>query len=246
MNDLHSIDLIRTRYLRILDDITTAKKRAFNQSVQVVVVTKTQPISTLQMAMAAGVEKFGENYTEEALAKINAINNKNIEWHMIGHIQSRKAHLVANNFKLIHSVDSVKISNRLNSFCEPSKKLSVLLEVNVSGEATKNGFPACDESNWDKLAGDFEEISKLPNLVIHGLMTMAPLFMNRELARPYFVKTRRLQEYLISALPNNNWSELSMGTSSDYIVAVEEGATYVRIGEAILGKRDVKGVHTDG
>jgi pyridoxal phosphate enzyme (YggS family) len=159
---------------------------------------------------------------------------------MIGHVQSRKANLVVSYFQMMHSLDSIKLGTRLNAFCASAEcKLPVLLEVNVSGESTKYGFSAWDESQWEVLVKDFEEISQLSHLTIRGLMTVPPYFVNPERARPYFEKTRRLREYLRTFLPDTDWSELSMGTSIDFINAVEEGATYVRIGEAILGKREV-------
>jgi len=230
---------IQENYLQVLDQIDRAKQNSANQEVKVVVVSKTQSIEIVESAIAAGVTRFGENYAEEAITKMTAITNEHLEWHMIGHVQSRKANLVAEHFHTMHSLDSIKLGTRLNAFCSSGKRrLPVLLEVNVSGESSKYGFPAWDESRWEFLLKDFEEISQLSNLIICGLMTMPPYYVDPEMARPYFEKTRRLQEFITRLLPDTEWSELSMGTSNDFIVAIEEGATYVRIGEAILGKRE--------
>jgi pyridoxal phosphate enzyme (YggS family) len=157
---------------------------------------------------------------------------------MIGHIQSRKAELVVRYYDLIHSLDSLKLARRLNQFAaEHQKKVTVLLECNVSGEESKFGFPAADKSQWDDLGEVFSEIAELPYLEIGGLMTMAPLFEDAENARPVFRKLVHLRDYLRSHLPTVQWNELSMGMSSDFEVAIEEGATMVRIGQAILGER---------
>ena len=116
-----------------------------------------------------------------------------------------------------------------------------MLEFNVSGEASKSGFPAWDEAGWETLLPELEQIATLPHLAVRGLMAMPPYFPQAEQARPYFVKLCRLQKYLQNRLVRVGWQELSMGTSVDYPVAVQEGATFVRIGEAILGPRSVKG-----
>ena len=120
---------------------------------------------------------------------------------------------------------------------EAGRKLPVLLEMNVSGEESKFGFPAWQEERWQELLPDFEKILSFPNLEVRGLMAMAPFFDDAEPARPYFSKVRRLQEALMRWLPGANWNELSMGMSGDFEVAIEEGATWVRIGQSILGER---------
>jgi pyridoxal phosphate enzyme (YggS family) len=161
-----------------------------------------------------------------------------VEWHMIGHVQSRKAALAARHFTLLHSLDSVKLARRLDSACAGMKRtLPVLLEFNISGEESKFGLQAWSEGNWASLLPDLEQILGLAQLQVKGLMTMPPYNPDPEFTRPYFVRLRKLQEYLANRFPHADWSELSMGTSVDYCTAVEEGATYVRIGEAILGPR---------
>ncbi|MDP1779712.1 MAG: YggS family pyridoxal phosphate-dependent enzyme, partial [Anaerolineales bacterium] len=160
---------------------------------------------------------------------------------MIGHVQSRKAGLVAGNFNMLHSLDSLKLAARLERILgESGKILPVLLEFNVSREESKFGWPAWDETRWQDLLTEISEIIALPNLKVRGLMTMPPLGETPELSRPFFQKLKRLQEYLSAQFPQVDFSELSMGTSFDYEAAVEEGATFVRVGTALVGGREYK------
>lgn len=239
MNELASS--IRERYLGTLDKISIAAKRSGRspEAVKLVVVTKAQPLETARAAIEAGCRILGENYAEEGVMKIQSLSNFSaVEWHMIGHVQGRKAQLVAGNFNLMHSLDSLKLAKRLERFCaEAGRILPVLLEFNVGGEESKGGWEAVDESRWAELPGEISEIFSLPNLRVRGLMTMPPLGNAAEASRPYFTKLRRLQEFLKAQFPGADFSELSMGTSSDYEVAVEEGATFVRVGTAIVGAR---------
>ena len=208
---------------------------------RLVVVTKLQPIEVIQAVIEAGARMLGENYAEEAADKIAFLGSQSgVEWHMIGHVQSRKASLVAQHFDLIHSLDSLKLAQRLNrSAADLGRILPILLEFNVSGEKSKHGWEATDESMWRDLLKDANAIAVLPNLKIQGLMTMPPLSTDPDAARIYFRKLHRLRDFLMWHVPQAEWMELSMGTSTDYAVAVEEGATLVRIGQAILGPRPV-------
>lgn len=219
--------------------IEEARKHGFNQEVKVVVVSKAQPVDLIRDAYRAGIRCFGENYPQEAEEKIMLLSDlPGIEWHMIGHLQSRKCPVIARHFKMIHSVDSLPLSQKLNNACERSgRKLPVLLEMNVGGEASKFGWQTSIEENWSEILPDFERILQLSNLDVLGLMTMPPLSDSAEVSRKYFQKLRKLRDYLVSCFPHNTLPDLSMGTSADYEVAVEEGATYVRIGQAILGPR---------
>jgi PLP dependent protein len=229
---------IRERYLDILAQITKASIRAGNPQARLVVVSKSQPIEVVQAAIAAGIPTLGENYAEEAVEKIKATGQTGVEWHMIGHVQSRKAKLVAEHFSMLHSLDSITLAGRLERCCaDIGRILPVLLEVNVSGEESKFGFPAWDEHRWADLLPTFESMEQFQHLQVCGLMTMPPYNEDSEKTRPYFKRMRRLQEYLNERNPRTDWSGLSMGTSVDYLPAVEEGATYVRVGEAILGAR---------
>ena len=165
-----------------------------------------------------------------------------VEWHMIGHVQSRKARLVAEHFALLHSLDSVKLAQRLDRFAaEQNRVLPVLLEFNVGGEESKSGWDALDESQWNALLPDVSAILDLPNLRVHGLMTMPPLETDLNDSRRFFLRLRQLRDHLATQFPQADWHELSMGTSADYPVAVEEGATLVRVGTAIVGARKYKG-----
>ncbi len=236
------ISAIRERYQRVLGQIAEATARSGRAAgtVRLVVVSKSQPLEVVRAAVAAGASILGENYAEEAVAKIAALPETAVEWHMIGHVQSRKAGLVAGHFSMLHSLDSVKLAGRLNRYCDESgRTLPVLLEVNGSGEQSKFGFPAWDERRWPDLEPAFEQIMAFPHLRLRGLMTMPPFFDDPEQTRPYFQHLRRLQVFLREHFPQTEWTELSMGTSADFIAAIEEGATYVRVGQAILGPRPV-------
>jgi pyridoxal phosphate enzyme (YggS family) len=250
---------IRRAHARVQEAVEEALRRSGRPSgaVRVVVVTKSQPLAVVEAALQAGLRILGENYAEEAIGKMRALQQRlavvpseaapvsigaqsaaGVEWHMIGHIQSRKAKLVAEHFDFVHSVDSVKLAERLDGFAQESgRQVPALLEFNVGGEVEKQGWTASDESAWPQLLGDVEAIARLQHLRVHGIMTMPPLSIKPEDARPYFRRLRRLRDFLAGQLPNIAWRELSMGTSGDYPVAVEEGATLVRVGEAILGSR---------
>jgi pyridoxal phosphate enzyme (YggS family) len=193
-------------------------------------------------ALEAGVRDFGENYAEEAVDKINATGPiSGLTWHMIGHIQSRKADLVAQKFDYVHSIDSLKLALRLERFAaECNRKLPILLECNVGGEESKFGYPAADKTQWAALLADTNQIALLPHLEIRGLMTMPPLYDDAEKTRPFFQRLRELRDYLAEHNPQVSWSELSMGTSTDFAAAVQEGATLVRVGTAILGSRPAR------
>ena len=253
---------IRENYARVLESVATSARRAGRapEDVRVVVVTKSQPLAVVEAAIAAGVQILGENYVEEALAKIEGIRAKatsgahddndagmvraqvgGVEWHMIGHIQSRKAKLLAPLFDMIHSLDSVKLAARLNELAGGlGRTIPVLLEFNVGGEPGKHGWPAADEAVWSQLLDEVEVIADMTHLKVCGLMTMPPLEDDQEAARGHFRQLRKLQEFLGVKHAQAGWHELSMGTSADFRIAVEEGATLVRVGEAILGPRPAR------
>lgn len=232
---------IRERYLAALDAIASAAKKSGRspEAVKLVVVTKAQPVEVARAVIEAGARILGENYAEEGVTKIQSLQNLSaVEWHMIGHVQSRKAPLVAGHFNYMHSLDSLKLAKKLDRFCgEAGRVLPVLLEFNVGGEESKGGWEASDETRWSGLLAELAEVFALPNLRVHGLMSMPPLGENAEFSRPYFQKVRRLRDFLAGQFPQADLSEVSMGTSSDFEVAVEEGATFVRIGTAIVGPR---------
>lgn len=209
-------------------------------SVKLVVVTKRRELSVVRNVALGGGVYLGENYPEEAIGKIEALGIPfpNLKWHMIGHIQSRKADIVAKNFDMVHSLDRLKVASRLDLVCKSvGRVLPVLLQFNVSGESSKWGWPAWDESAWSCLIPDVEKMLQFESLQVKGVMTMPPLSADPQDSRPYFVKLRRLQGFLQNKLSIPQFDECSMGTSGDFEVAIEEGATYVRVGEALLGKR---------
>ena len=235
------VSSIRENYQYTLDQIASAVRKSGRDpgEVRLVVVTKSQALDVVQAAIEAGVRILGENYPEEAVQKIQSLAGQSgVEWHMIGHVQSRKARLVADHFALLHSLDSLKLARRLDRFAaEGNRVLPVLLEFNVGGEESKAGWDASDESQWEALFPDVSSILELPNLQVQGLMTMPPLETDLEDSRRFFQRLRQLRDRLASQFPRTIWRELSMGTSADYPVAVEEGATLVRVGTAIVGAR---------
>jgi pyridoxal phosphate enzyme (YggS family) len=242
MNDL--VLSIRENYLKTLNQIADAAHKGNRNpnEVRLVVVTKFQPLKVVQAAIDAGVQILGENYPEEGVRKIQSLSGKSgVEWHMIGHVQSRKARLVVEHFALLHSLDSLKLARRLNRFAEERDHiLPVLLEFNVGSEETKFGWKVSDKSQWDAFLPEIGALLDLPNLRVHGLMTMPPLGTEPEDSRRFFQRLRQLRDQLAAHFPNTDWRELSMGTSADFGVAVAEGATLVRVGTAILGARSYK------
>jgi len=205
--------------------------------VKIIAVSKTMPVSAIQEAYDTGHRDFGENKVQEMTDKQGRLP-QDINWHMIGHLQSRKARQVCDHFSWFGALDRMKIAERLSSYClEIQRNLPVLLECNVSGETSKFGWPAWDEITWDHLVSEFSILVKLPGIQVKGLMTMAPYLENPESTRPYFSRLRKLREYLSQNIPDVDWAELSMGMSADYPIAIEEGATIVRIGTALLGSR---------
>lgn len=242
MNDL--VFSIRENYFRTLNKIADAahKSNRSSNDVRLVVVTKSQPLQVVRACLEAGVQILGENYAEEGVMKIQSLSGQTgVEWHMIGHVQSRKARLVVGHFALLHSLDSLKLAQRLHRIAaEDDRILPALLEFNVGGEESKFGWNASDESQLDAIFPEIASILDLPNLRVHGLMTMPPLGTEPEDSRRFFQRLRLLRDHLAAQFPGADWRELSMGTSADYNVAVEEGATLVRVGTAIVGARNHK------
>ncbi|HNC10054.1 MAG TPA: YggS family pyridoxal phosphate-dependent enzyme, partial [Anaerolineales bacterium] len=208
------VNSIRERYLATLDKIALAAKRSGRapEAVKLVVVTKAQPVEVAQAAIEAGALILGENYAEEGVTKIQFLRDFSaVEWHMIGHVQSRKAQLVAEHFNFMHSLDSLKLARRLDRFCgEAGRKLPVLLEFNVGGEESKSGWEASDEARWPGVVEEVAQVLALPNLQVRGLMSMPPLGETAEFSRRYFQKVRRLSEFFAEQFSQANFSELSM------------------------------------
>lgn len=244
-------DLVR----RIADNIEAVETRisaAARQAgravadVRLVVVTKAQPVDVVEAALKAGARILGENYPEETLPKILALKpHYSAEWHMIGHLQSRKAPIVAEYFDMFQSLDRVDLAEKLQARTFGfGRRLPVLLEFNTGGEVSKSGWDAVNEKNWPNLLGEVRKIAAMPNLELCGLMSMPPLFEAPEKSRPFFDRLRRLRDFFQVEIPEVDLRELSMGTSSDFEAAVLEGGTLVRIGTAILGPRPARRVDT--
>ena len=199
--------------------------------VLLVAVAKTFPASAVEKVIAAGINDIGENRVQEAKAKIADIKAP-CHWHMVGHLQTNKARLAARLFDWIQSLDSAKLAQELQKAGSGlGKRLRTLIEVNLEQEPTKSGVTEAE------LFSLLEEASALPNLRIEGLMAMPPYDPNPETVRPYFRRLRRLRDEAASRFPQLDLSHVSMGMSHDFEVAVEEGATIVRIGTAIFGER---------
>jgi pyridoxal phosphate enzyme (YggS family) len=221
--------------------IEVAAKSAGRETadIQLVVVTKGHPAGVIRDLYDLGVREIGESYIQEGIEKRSALGNLDgLHWHMIGHIQSRKAEAAASHFDMIHSVDSLKLAKRLDRFAgQAGRKLPILLECNVSGESSKYGWPAWEKSQWEFLVPEIEELLSLPNVRVRGLMSMAPFLDDPIEARPFFTRSRQLRDTLAEKFPQADWRQLSMGMSGDFEAAIMEGATMVRIGTAILGER---------
>ncbi len=202
-------------------------------SIRLVVVSKTFPAETVKVAIEAGASILGENYVQEAREKFDALVHYAVSWHFVGHLQSNKAKYAVRLFDLIHSVDSLKLARALDREAKKVDKIQpILVQVNISGEDTKSGLAA------EETPGLISEISHLENLSVQGLMTMPPYFYQPEKVRPYFAALRNLRDRIKEqSLPNVSLEELSMGMTGDFEVAIEEGATLVRIGTAIFGER---------
>ncbi len=204
------------------------------ETVRLVAVSKTIPTDRVKQAIQAGVTILGENYVQEARAKFNDLAIYPASWHFIGHLQSNKAKYAVRLFDLIHSVDKLKLAREIDKQANKINKIQeILIQVNISEEASKSGVDVEDAHNLIK------DISLLENLSVKGLMTMPPYFNEPEKVQPYFSALRGLRDHLEQQdLFNVTLSELSMGMTGDFEVAIQEGATLVRIGTAIFGKRE--------
>jgi len=242
-------DRLETVYQRIHQAAERAGRPAGD--VTLVAVTKTYPLDTVIAAYQSGLRHFGENRTAEGREKAAGLTDWLAQhpgqdqpiWHLIGHVQSRQVSDALGVYRLIHSVDSLKLAERLSRLAERDNypPVEVLLQVNVSGEASKSGF-ALERwaTNRTQLADFLETVAQMGGLnkiIIRGLMTMAPVASHPENARSTFQSLASLREKLQTELPQFDWRHLSMGMSDDFEVAIEEGATIIRVGRAIFGER---------
>jgi pyridoxal phosphate enzyme (YggS family) len=212
--------------------------------VRLVAVTKTHPPDVVRSAFASGCHAFGENRVQEAEAKIDALADlrTDVEWHLIGHLQSNKAKRAAALFDLVHSLDSLSLAQMLDrAAAAAGRRLPVLLQVNMSGEASKEGFALAgwhdDQAVLDRFVADVEQIVALPHVHVQGLMTIAPWSDDPDVVQPVFRATRLLRDELARRFPSTDWRHLSMGMTDDFELAIAEGATLVRVGRAIFGER---------
>jgi pyridoxal phosphate enzyme (YggS family) len=247
--DLHRVDCVGDRtdssvigeHVRaIWKRIQAAAARAGRASdtIQLIAATKTVPVTRIQAALDAGITHLGENTLQEALPKLEALASRTeLVWHFIGQLQRRKVKTVIGRFQLIHSVDSVDLAEEINGRAqEKGLCQAVLLEVNIGGEPSKAGFAVSELFNV------LDRLDRMPHLAVKGLMAIPPPTDTPEAARPYFRAIRGVADSVKdSALHRIRMDRLSMGMSDDFEVAIEEGATCVRIGTAIFGSRPTKG-----
>jgi PLP dependent protein len=227
---------LRQRLKRVREQIVDAAVRANRSAadIKLVAVSKTYPAEAIQQAIAAGVTDLGENRVQEADAKIPLVGRNAARWHLIGHLQSNKARRAVELFDVIHSLDSVALARRLDRVCaEVNRKvLPVLIQVDLGQEATKSGAPEAE------IPEIIEAIRQSQILRLTGLMTLPPYFEDPEKARPFFRRLGELRDELrAQGAFGDQAGDLSMGMTHDYRVAIEEGATIVRIGTAIFGTR---------
>lgn len=231
---------------RMQDSLAKACAKANRDPAEItlVAVSKQKSAADILAAAEAGLQHFGENRVEEGRDKIGTVNDRAshpLTWHMVGHIQSRKAKQVIPLFDMIQSVDSLRLAQKLSRLAVNSNRgLDVLLEMNVSGEVSKYGFAACgwydDNAIKDRLRREVQQIAALPNMRVKGLMTMAPFDADMAAVRTVFADLFALREELADSL-DIGLPALSMGMTNDYPIAIEEGATIIRIGRAIFGER---------
>ncbi|WP_352431325.1 YggS family pyridoxal phosphate-dependent enzyme [Pyrinomonas sp.] len=223
------VEAIRTRIARACERVGRDPSE-----VLLIAVGKTFPVEALRRAIAAGVEHLGENRVQEAETKIREIGHEGVKWHLIGHLQSNKARRAVRLFDYIHSLDSAELVERLERLCreEGRRELPVLVQLNLAGEETKSGASEAE------LSRIIQALSRCERVRPVGLMTLPPFFADAQQARPYFRRLRQLRDRLrADGLFGDGRGELSMGMSHDFEVAIEEGATMVRVGTAIFGAR---------
>ena len=228
--------LIASNLAEIRERIARSAARAGRapEDITLVAVSKTFPPEAIRSAFELGLRQFGENRVQERESKRAAVADLDATWHLIGHLQSNKARRAANLFDRVDSVDSVALAQKLDAAAaSEAKGLKILIEVHLGGEETKSGVPEAD------LPALAEIIAQLQNLELRGLMTIPPYFEEPEQVRPYFQKLRTLRDQ-VSAQIGRPLNVLSMGMSHDFEIAIEEGATEIRVGTALFGERSKK------
>ena len=237
---------IKQRYEQVQARMAAAAERAKRplSAITLIAVTKRWPVDVLIAARAAGMTDLGENRAEEMVEKQSSfVDDKAIVWHFIGALQSRKTNLIADHADSFHALDRLKIARRLSKrLVENGRTLPIFLEVNISGEASKSGFRADkwaeDATQREALRKVVQETAVLPGLKLQGLMTMAPFGAPEAEIRDVFRRTRQLSAWLQAEFPALTLDQLSMGMTDDFEIAIEEGATHIRVGRALFGERN--------
>jgi PLP dependent protein len=228
---------IRERLARVLEQIARAAERAgrSEKDITLIAVSKTFDPVTVQQAVLAGARDLGENRVQEALTKVSMVEG-DVRWHLIGHLQSNKARQAVETFDVIHTIDSVQLTERLDRLAgETGRRPTVMVQVDLAHEPTKSG---ADEGDLPSI---IRALDAAQNLNFRGLMVIPPFFDSPEQTRPYFQRLRGILEDLNRQRgPDQRLTELSMGMSHDFEAAIEEGATMVRVGTAIFGSREKK------
>ncbi len=227
--------MIRNNIEKVNERIARACRRAGRppESVTLVAVSKTFPAEMVREAYEAGLRCFGENRIQEAEGKIAQLADLDITWHLIGHLQTNKAKKAAELFHTVESLDSLRLAQKLDQAqAAKNQPLPVLVQVDLAGEETKSGMKEVE------LPGFLRQVSELAHLRVRGLMTLPPYHEDPERVRPYFRRLRELAERLASEnISHVSFNELSMGMSHDFEIAIEEGATIIRVGSVIFGER---------
>jgi pyridoxal phosphate enzyme (YggS family) len=229
---------IEENIAKVRERIAAAARRAGRdpEEIRLVAVSKTVDPARIRRAIEAGVKILGENYVQEAGGKIHVLG-RGVAWHFIGHLQSNKAKAAVRLFDWIHTVDRISLAQALDrAALREGKKLPVLLQIRLAGEPTKSGTAV------DEIFPLLAELSRLENLAVKGLMALPPFFEDPEESRPFFRELKKWSEQIAGEnIPGISMEELSMGMSNDFEVAIEEGATLVRVGTAIFGPRTAEG-----
>lgn len=231
-------EVLQTRIAEVRQKIAAAVRKSGRaaESVKLVAVSKTHPAAVVSQAIDLGLTDFGESRVQEAEGKIATVGwHSNARWHLIGHLQANKVRRAVNLFDVIHSLDSISLAQRLERACIESgrEELQVLIQVDLAGETTKSGIPLAELPELAKVVSDCSRLK------LTGLMILPPFFDDPESVRPFFRRLKDLRDELqAGGLFAGNSGELSMGMTHDFEVAVEEGATILRVGTAIFGERE--------
>jgi len=234
MSDLREDLLARLGAVRKRVEIAAQRSNRATNEMTLIAISKTHPSETLRAAIDSGISDLGENRVQEAEAKIVELGRNAARWHLVGHLQENKARRAVNLFDIIHSLDSVSLAERLDRLCETEGRdqLPVLVQVNLGGEESKTGVYRAD------VPALLDALAECQRLRLIGLMTLPPYFENAEAGRPFFKTLRELRDQLLAeGRFGSGKGELSMGMSHDFEIAIEEGATMIRVGTAIFGER---------